>query len=154
MKRGGLLAEFLRECANNLAIFDRGCKHSFRGLRLGYSSGLPLSSGIRNTVAMISRRKTDASRAIAARNEYLAARAPTTSGPGDPTARPRLNKTFCAVARAAVGYASDRSAPTPAMWFTEIPMIAPTQRSSVGPVCRRDYDTHLRLHQPASPCLG
>ena len=42
-------------------------------------------------------------------------KAPTTSGPGAPMARPTLNKTFCAVARAAVGYASDSSAPTPAM---------------------------------------
>ena len=40
-----------------------------------YSSALPLSSGTRNTVAMISMRKTEASTAIAARKENLATHA-------------------------------------------------------------------------------
>src|SRR5262249_1791974 len=98
------------------------------------SSALPLSSGTRNRIATISSRKTEASRAIAARKENLAASAPTTNGPGAPTARPRLNKRFCAVARAAVGYASDKSAPIPAMWLTENPMMPPTQSSSIAAV--------------------
>src|SRR5215470_16940047 len=85
---------------------------------------------------MISRTEIEASKAIAAWNEYLEANAPTTSGPGAPTARPMLNNRFCAVARAAVGYASERRVPTPAMWFTENPMIVPTKRRSDGFVTR------------------
>ena len=42
---------------------------------------------------------------------YMLAMKPTTTGPKPPTARPILNSTFCAVARAAVGYNSLIRAP-------------------------------------------
>src|SRR5260370_11791526 len=62
------------------------------GSGASYNSSLPLSSGIKNTVAIMSRTYIDASRAIATLNEYFAAKAPTANGPGAPTARPTSNK--------------------------------------------------------------
>jgi hypothetical protein len=50
-----------------------------------------------------------------------------------PTPRPRLKITFAAVARASVGYSSDRRAPyPPSMPLTSIPMIAPPIKSAIG----------------------